>query len=321
MPIDELRQIAERLYHLIVDGSFIVWVGSGLSIGAGYPDWLETIDRLCSACGVQHLTSEEKSTEYLIDKAEECKRANIEAFQKTLADLFGKNIVQTRSAFQFLMRLPFKGYVTTNFDPLLCQAAALCGYNNIYSYPNLNFGALYKVERPVFHVHGLARQGNEPKGDKLVLARSDFDEAYGDIVRSFLDQMLSFHSILFMGCSLDDPYIKETFQRMHRIHKKIQETNSGVGLPKKYILLPKHQIFHKNTLGREISPVDFGEHNEEESNEEERFREMGINPIKFVLHDECYGEIDQILQYILEIGGEFKPPVPKSGFLEEVLSC
>jgi hypothetical protein len=35
------------------------------------------------------------------------------------------------------MRAPFKAYVTTNFDPLLSEAAATFGYTSIFRYPLL----------------------------------------------------------------------------------------------------------------------------------------------------------------------------------------
>ena len=49
----------------------------------------------------------------LIDKAEECKKADIDTYHNTLADLFGKPVSSTRSAYYSLMNLPFKAYVTT----------------------------------------------------------------------------------------------------------------------------------------------------------------------------------------------------------------
>lgn len=319
VPYDELYQIAADLTHLIRNGDYVVWVGAGLSKGAGYPGWEETIDILCSECGMQFLGPEEKSIEGLIEKAEECKNENIEVYHKTLANLFGKNVVNTRLAFQFLMKLPFKGYITTNFDPLLCEAAALCGYNNIYSYPYLNIEKLYTDEHPIFHIHGLARHGDEPKGEDLVLARSDFDEAYQGSVPAFLDPVLAYHPILFVGCSLSEPSIKATFQRVHKIHSKIKEKYFGIDLPKRYILLPRHQIvkeekFHEMV----IDPISSVSH--DEYNEEERFQAMNIDIIRYTRHDESYWEIEQILRYMLNIKGDYESPKPwPSNFQEERL--
>jgi hypothetical protein len=297
----ELYQIASKLNQLIKDRYYVLWAGSGLSIPAGYPDWVKTLEELCLACKVQYLISQERSAEYIIAKAEECKNADVRAYKKTLADLFGRPVVSTRNAYLLLMKLPFKGYVTTNFDPLLLEAAALSKYNNIYSYPSLNYGMLYEDECPVFYIHGLARHGDEPIGDNLVLASSDFDEAYDGNVRNFLESLLTFDPILFLGCRLEEPSIKATFQRVHKIHSKIQETH-GIELPERYILLPRH-------LEEEERSQDAIN-----STEEERFQAMGINTIRYTLHDDSYWEIERILKYMLEMRGDIKPLVPKSGF-------
>jgi hypothetical protein len=318
VPIDELHQIATRLFYLLENGDYVAWIGAGLSICADYPNWPETIDRLCLACDVQCLNSKKKSRKSLIEKAEECKKMNIDEYQKTLADIFGRPVTGTRRAYQLLMKLPFKGYVTTNFDPLLCESAAVLGYTNVYSYPDLNIEKLSRDDRPIFHIHGLARQGDASRGDNLILASSDFKEAYEDIgnVQSFLNQLLQFRSLLFLGCSLDDPYIYETFQRVHKIHMKIKEGSSGKNLPKRYILFPKRQIIYDDILGNETLDDNYAEHDEEE-----RFQTMDIKVITYTHDDNRYWEIDQILQYVLEMGGEYKPPLPKPGFSEEAVPC
>src|SRR3990172_386500 len=164
---------------MIKDGNCIVWVGSGLSKSAEYPDWKETIRKLCDKCEVTLLSkSEEESPDKLIDKAEECKKADIDAYHNTLADLFGRQPVSTRFAYQSLMKLPFKAYVTTNFDPLLSETGAIEEYGKLYYYPC--FPPELGNSHPIVYLHGHARPDNQAMGDNLILARSDFDEAYED---------------------------------------------------------------------------------------------------------------------------------------------
>src|SRR5450759_557006 len=51
---------------MIENGSCIVWVGSGLSQIAEYPDWKETIRKLCDKCSVTLLSeSDEESASEL----------------------------------------------------------------------------------------------------------------------------------------------------------------------------------------------------------------------------------------------------------------
>jgi hypothetical protein len=115
------------LLKAISGGDCIAWIGSGLSKLA-YPDWGTTVAALCAACMIQPFgASESPSSVQLIDKAEECKGANLNSYETTLGTLFGGNVVETRQAYSWLMKAPFKGYVTTNFDPLLSEAAAPFG--------------------------------------------------------------------------------------------------------------------------------------------------------------------------------------------------
>lgn len=314
VPIDELYHIAAELNHLISNEEYVLWVGSGLSKPVGYPTWEETINSLCLACGVQCPASQERKGRHLIEKAEECKRANAQMYKTTLAGLFGGRVYRTRAAYELLLKLPFKAYVTTNFDPLLSREAAIRGYNNLYAYPDIHIRKLYEEEHPIFYIHGLARHGDEPRGDNLVLATSDFQDAYDGAVRSFLDPLLQERPILFMGCRLDDEYTLETFQRAHKFFKKIRETDYRVDIPRRYILLPEVRIASDNILGREDNFDEYEEHDEEE-----RLRAMGISSIKYEPIDESHSEIEKILEYILEMRGEFKPPLSKSSFSKEVM--
>jgi hypothetical protein len=133
-PIEDLTamRISEELLKAVSGDDCIAWIGSGLS-SLAYPDWVAAVATLCVACHIQPFgTSQTHSSSQLIDKAEECKSADRNAYETTLGDLFGGNVVEQRQAYSWLMSAPFKGYVTTNFDPLLSEAAAPFGYTRVF---------------------------------------------------------------------------------------------------------------------------------------------------------------------------------------------
>lgn len=279
---------------MIEKGSCIVWVGSGLSQIAEYPGWKETIRELCDKCSVKPLSeSEEVSANKLIDKAEECKKADINTYHDTLATLFGKPAVGTRLAYQFLMKLPFKAYVTTNFDPLLSEAGAIEGYD-IYSYPI--FPDEFGNSHPIVYVHGLARKKEEATGKNLILASSDFDEAYKDIglVNNFVVHIFTHYPLLFLGCSLTEPVMYEVFQKVHRIHTLIKGADPHAILPRRCIVLPKQKRVNPEFSDEKIEEVYTREENK-------RFDEMEIEvmryePINWLRQE----EIEYILRRLCE---------------------
>lgn len=310
------NKVAEELWPVIKRGKCIAWIGSGLSKGV-YPGWKETVNELCDACRVQSLKSEEQSVaDRLIDKAEECKLANLEEYKNTLANLFGRQPVYNRFAFDYLVNLRFlKGIVTTNFDPLLSLTAATHGNNDIYSYPNLPVSKIGENPCPIFYIHGLARHGYTPNGNNLILARSDFNLAYNGIVRSFLDQLLTYYDLLFLGCRLTEPAIHDAFQRVHDIHMQIKSANSEVPLPQRFILHPTSQRIDL------ASSTDVDLEEEKKPDEEKRFNEMGIEVIRYEPRDvKVHSEVEEILESLCNLAKRNVSQVSKFGLGEELPS-
>jgi hypothetical protein len=94
----------------------------------------------------------------LIDKAEECKLANQDAYHGYLANKFGRMLGVTEQLL-LLMRLPFKAVVTTNFDPQLNELATTKEGFELQAYPGLDARRLWSGEQtgdvPVFYIHGI----------------------------------------------------------------------------------------------------------------------------------------------------------------------
>jgi hypothetical protein len=314
---NELEEIADKLWPLIENNNCIAWIGSGLSKIAGYTDWPNTIQKLCKECNIKCLElNEEKSVDCLINKAEECKQKNLQTYQETLANLFGRTVAPTRRAFNLIMRLPFKGYVTTNFDPLLLTAGIDNNNEDTWAYPDLPLTMIEKKKHPIYYIHGLARHGAVQKGDHLILARSDFDEAYGNggIVHSFLVSLLTYYNIIFLGCELMEPDIKNVFLRVHKIHEEMRRIKPNGHFPQRIILVSKQQI------GQEYNVKGYPEQNivkaydkTVQNAEFERYNAMSIEPIRYSQKDEHYGEIEQILESILFRNRKLSIPQPRWG--------
>jgi len=146
--------------------------------------------------------------------------------------------VPTRQAYSWLMRAPFKAYVTTNFDPLLSEAGATFGYNRLFRYPLLETREIDRGRKPIFYLHGHARPTGEPSGKDLVLAKSEFDSAYQGVLEIFVPALLLSYPIVFIGCGISEPEIVAQMTRVHTIYERIKQSYPGYRPKPRFVLLP-----------------------------------------------------------------------------------
>jgi len=294
----ELRNLANEVAPLVLKGNCVAWIGSGLSRVAKYPEWDKTLDHLCDACNVPRLFREAaEDADRLIDTAEQCFQKDSLAYERTLANLFGHPPVEDRIAFRLLMKIPFKAYVTTNFDPLLSIACGDANGHSLHCYPDLPVMALGGSTPSVFYIHGLARRDGEACGTQLVLARGEFERAYDGIVGSFLLQFLAYCDVIFLGCRLSEPIMKEVFRRVHRIQLQIKESRGNPVMPRRQMLAPVREL--EVPLGSGPTPTRRERDNEAEVKEDKRFQEMGIDVTRYQPADATrHWEVEQFLELL-----------------------
>jgi hypothetical protein len=153
--------------------------------------------------------------------------------------MFGHDVAPDRLAYHLIAGLAFKGYITTNFDPLLATAADLEGLRQVYAYPHLPVAALGADERPIYYIHGRAHPAIG--ADELVFARDDFMAAYDDpgVVKGFLLQVLSYFPLIFVGCQLNEPEVQDALRRAEIVIRELGK--QGMTSPGRLILLPKEE--------------------------------------------------------------------------------
>ena len=78
-----------------------------------------------------------------------------------------------------------------------------------------------------------------------MLARSEFDQAYEGVVGVFLPVLLLSYPIVFIGCRLSEPEIREQMRRVHSMHIQIKQSQDGYKTPLRFALLPS--ILSKTT--------------------------------------------------------------------------
>jgi hypothetical protein len=142
-----------------------------------------------------------------------------------------------------LLRVRFKGIITLNFDPLLAYEARKPEHKlKVTRYPDLDRAALR--ERVLFHIHGLINEGQVPKPGDIVLAQSEFHEAYDNslsMLPGFLLQTFAKDPICFIGCRLSEPALERIFDVCRKVQERIRTGGGGTPHPK-FIVLAENRV-------------------------------------------------------------------------------
>ncbi|HWW40792.1 SIR2 family protein [Pedobacter sp.] len=204
--------IPEELKKKIKQNNFVIFTGAGISMSAGLPSWNDLVEKILDGLGTKELKAE-KFKEALKDelftpieilnKISHWKESSIEIFYQELKKFDG---VSPTNVHKKIGDLSNK-IITTNYDELLERA--LVEHEKIIYTHNYKVAKLSEFEKYIFKIHG---DINEP--DKCVLFPSEYENLYSTDEKSStfeLKKIISDKSILFIGFSLNDPYINYIF--------------------------------------------------------------------------------------------------------------
>jgi hypothetical protein len=227
----------ERLVELLREHRLLLFAGAGLSRRLQYPLWKEYLEALEDEIGTKIDPRPDSELEW----AEELKRRF--ASDERLDD-YHAHIEQTfspagRAPYDelhvALVRLGFRGVVTTNFDPVLanamstenargehgrCEALDLGDPRSFAIFDFVRATSQGATHDHVLHLHGYYRHP-----DRVVLAASDYRSRYGDyegvredgrpvnltldtLHRKVIWSLLVAHPTLFVGFSLSDEALR-----------------------------------------------------------------------------------------------------------------
>lgn len=298
------EEAINTLLSIVQEGDYILWLGSGLSKASGYKMWKDAVNFIAKHCGVEEFSQDEDPTiEELLSKAEDCKNLRENRYKDAIFETFSKIQLINDFSLTLLAQLPFKAIVTTNFDPIIKTIFP----GNVHYYPLLPSIYLNSKPMPVYYLHGIAdidkSKNQNPQDLHYVLSTSEFDFAYSTKRTSlgegesaeFLRQLLSHHSLLFVGAGLEELAFKSLFERIDTFVEDyarighIREDNSL----KRYALLPRTPI-----KTREYNDEDLI--NEIHKKEEERDIRFNKYRIRKILYQKSEGpdEFENLTQII-----------------------
>ncbi|TDN79364.1 NB-ARC domain-containing protein [Salegentibacter sp. 24] len=243
-------QIPEKLIQKIKQNNLVVFVGAGLSTKMGYPNWNSLIIDILGGIS----DKEEKSDKYIqalkdkilepievLTKISEHKTASIEILEKIIRS---HDKTQPSSIHEKLGLLTDK-IITTNYDSLLEKALPefeQISYSNQYKVAKLS-----QYDQYIFKIHGDIQEPH-----KCVLFPSEYDLLYDKEEKTStfeLKKIISNQSILFIGFSLNDPYISHLFEYITNLY-------SGFN-PDHYILTTEN----KKSWPKNINPIVLDDYN------------------------------------------------------------
>lgn len=249
--LDLQNEEAKRYVDILVerindkDNAVAVFIGSGLSVDAGYPSLQDMLREMGTEAGLEYLQNKEISSDWMDDFQAIKNALGIERYNARLIEYFDyrtKN-QQFNPILLNLLNIPFCAYITTNYDPCLefaSRQTPTAARPTIYSFPDELPLSELKHEQ-IFHIHGYVEPDNQESVGSIILAREEYEYAYktNDFVSYFLHGVFSEVDVLFIGFGWNDLELIETITRA----KKTREVREDFAAQRDLRLVRARDIF------------------------------------------------------------------------------
>jgi SIR2-like domain len=239
------RSHREAMLATIASGEAIAFVGAGLSAPLRYPSWPALLAKLHDRANQfsQFNPPETTKADALLYAEEICNHFTAHNALPEFKNILGREYAPRPSGANFspthnrLVKLPFRTFVTTNYDSCLelalsdneiregkppCPDSSVIIKKNGQDRHRVSFFLRSITEsggnrdRRIAHLHG-----RHDDTENIILTTSDYVESYGvtlngkqpqhyqvTLHRLLVWSLLATRKMVFFGCSMDDPYIK-----------------------------------------------------------------------------------------------------------------
>lgn len=190
--------IPGELVEAIKRGNVVLFVGAGLSMGAGLPGWKALIEPLADRI---HLPPERRGD--LLQSAQDYENAcGRRALIGYVCEQTDTTRIRPTDNHRRLVQLGIQTWITTNYDDLLEQTLREAGqpYSKVVREQDLPYASAEQVTLLKMH-------GDREQRDTIILTRHDYDtyfQRYGR-VKDKLNALLAEKTFLFVGYSAGDP--------------------------------------------------------------------------------------------------------------------
>ncbi len=239
------REVYQQMRDLLFEGQMVAFVGAECSIPLGYPTWGGLICKMLDKCIVRDPLLESRwrgyinslkektiSNERLLEIADQCKKKLDTDYFELLKEEFGPKPEKYTREHEYLLKLPFHRFITSNYDACLYHAlnAVHGDLNKSFSYEDDRMAMFAtcndETRNLIFHCHGRYLHPQE-----IILTESDYQKHYENTAYiRILSALFLSNNVLFVGFSLSDADFGQIPRQLAALFD-----NSG---PKHFVLLP-----------------------------------------------------------------------------------
>ncbi len=232
--------IPEKVEQDLSNDNLVFFCGAGISFQNGLPLFKGLVERVCQKLGIDRekeplLEKAHKKENYarMLDLIEGNQSFSVtkEKLRKKVIEILNqyKGKPDIHKALLDLSASPGnKGHrlVTTNFDRLFFKA----GLNNDHAFfdsvPKLVALPRKDTWQHLTFLHGVIDEEHDPEGKHLILTGSDVGLAYlhDNWASRFIIQLFQDWTVLFIGCSVNDPVMQYLFLAIHENQKRRQNS-------------------------------------------------------------------------------------------------
>lgn len=198
-------EVPHELVEQLQRGNVVLFVGAGLSIGAGLPGWGALVRPLAERIGY--------SGDDLLKAAQYYENRNgRHALITYLRDQLDTTAVESTENHDLLARLPANIVFTTNFDDLLERA-----YRKAERQVNLVVGATELPYWDESKVNLVKLHGTSDRPASLIITERDYNTIYRSnaLILQQLNTLLATRTFLFVGYSMSDPDFNQIYDQLH----------------------------------------------------------------------------------------------------------
>lgn len=191
----------------------VLFLGAGLSIGAGLPGWANLIRPLAQTVGARWPTDEaDLTTDHLLTAAQHYEnQRGRHALIQHMRDMLDTTGIQLTPVHRLVASLPVRVIFTTNYDDLIERAWGQTGQrpNVIISEPELAFWSEERVKI-------VKLCGDLHRPESIIITRRDFNTYFATRSRlaERLRTTLESKTALFLGYSLQDPFFNQIWDHI-----------------------------------------------------------------------------------------------------------